>query len=146
MQITVNKTRVECIIDSGSSVNIMSANTYQSLKDKPALTYNSYNSKEELPILNIMSANTYQSLKDKPALTYNSYNSKEELPILFVTNGGATSFLSYNTAVKLGILHIVSSLTIDTIKQDFLKLFKEIGELRGLKVHLFVDKAVVPVA
>ncbi|KAK9737525.1 hypothetical protein QE152_g10698 [Popillia japonica] len=66
MQITVNKTLVECIIDSGSSVNIMSANTHQSLKDKPALTSKktkifTYNSKEEVPTLGCFLANiTYE--------------------------------------------------------------------------------------
>ncbi|KAK9693910.1 RNase H-like domain found in reverse transcriptase [Popillia japonica] len=69
MQITVNKTRVECI-DSGSSVNIMNANTYQSLKDKPALTSNktksfTYSSKEELPILGCFLASiTYKETSE----------------------------------------------------------------------------------
>lgn len=66
MQITVNKTLVECIIDSGSSVNIMSAYICQSLKDKPAPTSKktkifNYHSKEQLPILDCFLANiTYK--------------------------------------------------------------------------------------
>ncbi|KAK9679592.1 Reverse transcriptase (RNA-dependent DNA polymerase) [Popillia japonica] len=100
-----------------------------------------YNSKQQLPLLGFFESKV-------------SYGKTKTTAKIFVVKGHSTPLLSYETAVKLGILHIgILHITFSTemtetkiIKDKFPELFQGTGKLKGNEVHLFIDPTVVPVA
>ncbi|KAK9722336.1 hypothetical protein QE152_g19753 [Popillia japonica] len=141
IEVIIYKTPVNCIIDSGSSVNVVSADTFYNLNDKPRLSKDNtriyvYNSKQELSLLGF--------LENKV-----SYGKTETTAKIFVVKGHSTPLLSYDTVVKLGILHITFSTEMTEtkiIKDKFPEVFQGTSKLKGNEVYLFIGPTVVLVA
>ncbi|KAK9711411.1 hypothetical protein QE152_g25478 [Popillia japonica] len=71
IEVIIDKTPVTCIIDSGSSVNVVSADTFYKLNDKLRLSKDNtkiyaYNSKQQLPLLGFFESKVRPfSIRDK---------------------------------------------------------------------------------
>ncbi|KAK9754386.1 Reverse transcriptase (RNA-dependent DNA polymerase) [Popillia japonica] len=155
IEVIIDKTPVTCIIDSGSSVNVVSADTFYKLNDKLRLSKDNtkiyaYNSKQQLPLLGFFESKVSYGKTKTTAKIFVVKGHSTPLSNQKCKNcGHSTPLLSYETAVKLGILHITFSTEMTEtkiIKDKFPELFQGTGKLKGNEVHLFIDPTVVPVA
>lgn len=143
--ININGSNIKVIIDTGTSVNLISSTTYNQLWKKPTLTQDntsiySYNSQNKLPIMGKF-------------IGHLCHGTKTVNETIYVLKGDAESLLSYRTAKTLGLINItvanINSLNrIDEqyIKHNYSELINRTGKLRNFKVHLHIDNKVLPVA
>lgn len=135
VQIEVNGISISALIDSGSSVTIVSQNTYRSITprphlDAPSVPVYAYGSTVPLDVVGTFTASV-------------SYKSKTvETKIFVVTHSGDT-LLGCSTATALGLLHITYNLQLE---QSYKDRFLGIGKLKDHQCHIHVDGSVPPVA
>ena len=145
--ITANmlNTKVDFLIDTGASVNILNGHDYDKLSIKPKLRNPSpliyaYGSKEPLPVCGSFSANIGYKEKYISARFYvvNTSGSQSQLHNL----------LSADTAEALNIIRFAFSSSVSThIPDQFPSLFDGgIGKIDGGRVKLHIDTSVQPVA
>lgn len=136
----LGKSNIEFQIDTGSSANIISQQTYENLKEKIPLEESSvklfpYQSKQHLPVRGTIT-------------TPIRHGDMETLAKIYVITGQGESIISYKTAKQLKLIELTYKVSerYNHYTNRFQKLFKGIGKLQDCKVRLHVDKKVQPVA
>lgn len=125
-------------IDTGASVNIISEQTYDKLKETPALLAT------EIRLFSYKS-NNYLPLKEK-FNTCVMYNNTSTVETFFVVKGNGDSLMCFETANKLGIINMLCNVTIGDIETVHPKLFDGIGMLNSGPIQLYIDNTGQPVA
>ena len=157
--ITIGQTKIKQLIDTGTNLNIISLETYDTIRNKPALRPTEtraygFHSKIAIPLM----GEFYTLIKFKHTRIKAKY---------LVLNGEATNILGYSTASSLGIIRIDSdqdpnigepeedmrrNTDINNIDIKWIHPFMshpelftgELGYLKGKLVHLEVDTAAKP--
>ena len=139
------------VIDSGATVNILSRDTWEKLKQskvkvktqnkKPSKKLYAYGSKKPLTLLGSFTADV--------ELCTGSTSKKIEAEF-FVLEEKGKSLLSRNTAIELGVLRLgpVEPDTIsqvENLKEKYPKCFEGLGKLKDFQLKLPIDKDVKPV-
>ena len=142
LQVTVGGKTTKILVDTGSSINIISEQFYENLSPKPKLT--------------AVKSKAFAFAQEKPLQIRGKYSSTIEtknkvIPVtLHVVKKNNQSILSYDSAVELGIVPEISSVSekpyTEEITQKYPKVFDGLGKLKGRKVKLHVDENVTPTA
>jgi len=151
VSVKLQGTTVNCIVDTGASVNILDESAFQKLEYKPVLHKSrtriyAYGCKKPMKVLGTFHSEV--ETKDKIADA-----------LFFVIEGqGNASLLSYKTASMLGLIkvdvaagnvNIVRSqdpLTLEKLAAEHPELFENVGKLKNHEVKLHIDQSVKPVA
>ena len=133
---------VEFLVDTGSSVNVVSRNVYNGLKPKPSLKQPvpliyAYNSSTPLDVAGYFTAD----------IKYKGKSVKTELYVVESPNSWCASLLGSQTAQSLNIIHFAFTASVqDSISEQYPSLFDgKMGKINGAKVKLHIDKEVPPV-
>ncbi|CAI6367348.1 unnamed protein product [Macrosiphum euphorbiae] len=141
----VGGTDVKFLIDSGSSCNIVSEQTwkrnkinYEKKESEVSQKLYAYSSKKPLEVI-------------EKVRTTIKVSDREEIVDIFVVKGNNQSLLGYETSVKLGLLKIglnINEITSKTFqyKSKYPNLFNGIGKLKGKQVQLHINEVIKPVA
>ena len=135
------------MIDSGATINIIHQNTYDNMRARPTLHKSSshvyaYGSKQPMTVVGQFEA----VIESKTKYASETFH---------VVPGDSGSLLSYETARKLGLIHIVHRVSdtpttqnsrVSDIAARFPGLCDGIGKLKGTTVKLHIDENVKPVA
>ena len=145
-KVKIGSSHINMMVDSGSTVNIMSYKTYQSIQPVPTLKSAKgekllpYATKKEIPIVGKFQC----ILESKHCFTTGT---------VYVTKIDAGSILGFESAVELKVLHIANRIQqthqspgAQKICSRHPKLFQGIGKLKGTKVKLHINESVTPVA
>ncbi|XP_064462921.1 uncharacterized protein K02A2.6-like [Ornithodoros turicata] len=143
VRVNIGPVSTQALIDTGSSVNLVDAETFQKIQLKSDLEltptstqYFAYGSHAKLPIIGKFKTEIHVGDKRQPAE-------------VAVVNKVAENIIGYETADALGIIKITLNInaeqTLDP-QEEFPQLFQGMGKLKGLQVHLHVDPSVTPVA
>ena len=155
--ISVGKSKISMLIDSGASVNIMDMGTFSKLS--PAINLQRTSKK-------IHAYGNFHSLLVEGKFTAMIETKKRYATATFyVVQGSSGCLLSYDTASDLGLIILkvdaikeqkslsheqsqgkVKSREFPQVVNDYQDVFKGIGKLRGVKVKITVDNTVPPVA
>ncbi|EFA12868.1 Retrovirus-related Pol polyprotein from transposon 297-like Protein [Tribolium castaneum] len=141
VKIDVDRTKIDFVIDTGSSVNIISTKTVKQLLKQQLKHVTTcvllHNSRQQLELVG----------KFQATLTYNK--TKIEVDIL-VVRGSAESVLSFETSKQLSLIQMSLSnnvrLSANDVQKKYLNLFRGIGNLKGTTVKLHINTNVPPVA
>ncbi|XP_070579211.1 uncharacterized protein [Ptychodera flava] len=139
----IGETEVASLIDTGSTVNIMSMDTYNTLNNKPKLQRDN-------------SSNVYAYCSSKPLNINGSFQAKIKYKLhdteakFLVTDKPADTLLDYDTASKLGLVYIANQISpgtsrCDRIVAEYEDRFRGIGKLKDIQCKLHEDKTVQPV-
>ncbi|XP_064470096.1 uncharacterized protein K02A2.6-like [Ornithodoros turicata] len=143
VRVNIGPVSTQALIDTGSSVNLVDAETFQKIQLKSDLEltptstqYFAYGSHAKLPIIGKFKTEIHVGDKRQPAE-------------VAVVNKVAENIIGYETADALGIIKITLNInaeqTLDP-QEEFPQLFQGMGKLKDLQVHLHVDPSVTPVA
>ncbi|XP_031335480.1 uncharacterized protein K02A2.6-like [Photinus pyralis] len=138
-QVKLNGTSVDFIIDTGSSINLINAETYKNLGIHKLLPDNTtilpYNTMKRLELVG----------KFKGKFVHNKSETEADV---YVVQGDGEALLSYETSVKLNLIHVsLNNKTISEISlSEYPNLTKGIGNLKHVKVMLHIDETITPVA
>ncbi|XP_070550159.1 uncharacterized protein [Ptychodera flava] len=111
VMIHIGETEVASLIDTGSTVNIMSMDTYNTLNNKPKLQRDN-------------SSNVYAYCSSKPLNINSSFQAQIKYKLhdteakFLVTDKPADTLLDYNTASKLGLVYIANQISPGTSRCD----------------------------
>ena len=145
--VTIGKTRVTVLIDSGASVNIMDERTYNTLHPKPTLHKDktqifTYASSTTLPIIGAFVSEVESKHKIVPESKFFVYRGR-----------GHNSLLSYQTATELGLIEIINAVyppdvrhitVADRLRQEYPEVFNGIGKLQNYQLKLHIDPTIPP--
>ena len=144
-EILVDTAQVEFIIDSGATCDIIDMSTFQAKFKNQVKVYptdvqiHTYGAKEPLALHGVF----------YPCLTYNSNRKIGRVIVAKAMYAGC--ILSKTSSVALGLLavkeavNMVSSLSTESIINDFPEVFSGLGKLKGFKLKLDVDTSVKPI-
>ncbi|XP_030850192.1 uncharacterized protein K02A2.6-like [Strongylocentrotus purpuratus] len=126
---------LSALIDTGSSVMMMSNETFSRLRSKPHLVTPSipvyaYGSSTPLDVIGTFHATV-------------RYKSKSTKAKVFVTSHNGDTLLDITTATDLDLIALTYNLQPE---QTYADRFSGIGKLANYKCHLHVDRSVQPVA
>ncbi|XP_038049667.1 uncharacterized protein K02A2.6-like [Patiria miniata] len=128
--------RINALIDTGASVDVMSQRTFDTLKITPPLTkpihtrVYAYNSDKPLQI-----TGTFEALV--------THKENISSATFFVVAGNCDTLLSFNTALALKIVHISYAVQHDgDILSKYADRFEGIGKLKDTKCKLHIDETV----
>ena len=136
IDVCLNNKKVNILVDTGASVNILDELTYKNI-GKPTLSTETvpqlypYGSSKSLRVM----GQCHIPVKTKQVTQQH---------IFYVVQGSNGSLLSYATAQDLGIVKIINSITDPVLKYP--QLFQGVGKLKDVQVKLHIDNSVVPVA
>lgn len=145
ISVSVNNVPVHMMIDTGASTDILDKNSFSSVNSKgniellpPTKRIFAYGSDSQLQVLGQFVADL-------------CVGTQQVRSTMHVIQGNHGSLLSYKTASDLGLIdlkvnQIQSQQTTEELIQQFPKLFKGIGKLKGTEVKLHIDDSVPPVA
>lgn len=141
--VAINDNMVSTLIDTGASVNVMSATTFRSLNNKPKLQnvetkIYAYGSNTPIPVVG----------KTSMTVVYKATQIHSEF---YITDGTGDTLLSFPTASSLNIVKVTYNVatgptSTDNIINQYQDRFEGIGKLTGTKCKLHVDTSVTPVA
>ena len=155
VNVKVSSVKVEMIIDTGASINIIDEKTFAHISKSTPISLKrtrtklfAYGSTEQLPVIG-----QFAILETKKRITVST---------LHVVKGNCGSLLSYQTATELNLLqvniktvkvestdkckHESSKISKTKIENQSPKLFQGIGQLQNFEVKLHIDPAVSLVA
>ncbi|KAF5281758.1 hypothetical protein FQR65_LT14553 [Abscondita terminalis] len=139
--VKINKKDVKYIIDTGSSVNIISEQIFKHLNINNLLPDKSsiypYKSNNKLEILGKFSC-TIQ------------HNNTKTLASVKVIKGKGESLLSFDTARELNLVelhcnNINKVYDLEIIKQTYPSICNGTGNLKGTEIELYIDQSIAPV-
>ena len=150
VNIQLQDSRLNVMIDTGTAKNIMSENTFQNLHLTPKLNRDTearplygYGSEHALNVLGTFTADT----------TYNDVTVQSKW---HVVKGGTDTLLSFGTSKSLGLVEISYSIdttincsansTSDNLLSEYEDRFTGIGKLKDADCMLHIDTTVQPVA
>lgn len=145
--VSINGQRCKLLVDTGSSINVLSETLFSKMKMKPKLSKPdthayAYGQKQKLPIKGKFTG-TVETPKKIATATF------------YVIEGKNDSLLSYETSVDLGIVPEIKSVTsnneqcstrVENLVKEYSGLFEGIGKLKDKEIKLHIDEAVPPVA
>ena len=126
--------RIEMLVDSGASVNLINVAAYESLKRKPILERTKtmifgYNASAALPTLGQFT-------------TQIQHKSNTIQATFIVVNSSSKNILSFSTSEALGIIKIVNEVSP---AREYPQLFTgKIGKLVDFQASFHIDKTVRP--
>ena len=143
-KINLGQAEIVALADSGSTVNIISSETLDSLPVKYNLTRSGtnvfpYSSEKALEILGTFHTNVLHAGK--------TVNAK-----FLAIPGNACPIIGWETSQELGLLSSSNSDTVhsfqssNTMLDQYPELFNGVGKLKDFKVKLHIDESVTPVA
>ena len=137
-KITIGDKTVTCLIDSGAGVNVIDTCSFNQLKN-----------------MHIQPTSKriygYRSTKPLRGLTElkSRVTSKSTVTQFCVVDGCDGNLIGYETAIDLGLLHIINSVStpkVDNIIEDFKDCFEGLGKMKGKTAKLHVNDCVKPLA
>ena len=147
--IIIDDSLVSVLVDTGSSINVLDEKTFQSLKQRPALTM------EHNPVIRY--AGNPMNIIGK----FDSEIEGNQMVVrrtVYVTDEGKGNLLSYETAMQLGYIPKIGEInkpgetppvkTTDRyskLREEHNDIFEGIGKLRGVQVKLHIDETAQPV-
>ena len=144
--VEIGKVKVEMIVDTGATTNILDETAYRSICQHETTDLQltakrlfAYGSDSQLTILGKFDATI--AFKDKHKST-----------TIHVVQGNHGSLLSYKTAMDLGILDLHVNHVLDTVPvheqlcRQHPSIFNGIGKLKGVEIKLHIDQSIPPVA
>jgi len=151
-KVQINDDKIDILIDSGSSLNLLDSNTYDRMCPKPKLVPTTikifgYNSEHSLPVLG-----TFQA---EITTLWNKHQSS----IFHVIKGSSGSLLGKETAEQLDLLRVgpphdtTNTVTTNTktpvstqqIIDQHHETFKGTGLLKNFQLQLHIDPSVTPI-
>lgn len=133
--ITINGSKINVLIDTGASINILNTSTFQQLHPKPNLYQAktlifAYNAKEPLKVIGTCVL----------IAKYRDQTCEAEFAIIDSPYG---NLLSFRTASSLGLVQITFSINPKT---HFPNLFENrIGKIKNVLIKLHIDPSIKPV-
>ena len=141
-EITIGNKVVTCLIDSGAGVNVIDTSPFNQLKNMhiqpTSKKIYGYRSSKPLPVVGKFEAEIKSSV-----------TSKSMVMQFCVVDGCDGNLIGYETAIDLGLLHIVNSVStpkVDNIIEDYKECFEGLGKMKGKTAKLHVDDSVKPLA
>ncbi|XP_033758102.1 uncharacterized protein K02A2.6-like [Pecten maximus] len=139
----VDKQKVEFVIDSGATVNIVDKQMWENLKvnhiecrsQKTDKKLFAYGAKDPLKLIG----------KFTTKVRVPDTNSQTETDI-YVMDGHGPALLGKSTATKLGILRVGVNAVMDCLTSTDEEIFDGVGKLKEYKLKLHIDETVNPVA
>ncbi len=135
--------QVDFVVDTGSSLNIIDIEEYNKLDERPALN---------APICNAYGFNSKKPInflgRFKTRLEKNGHHTDTEVHVLKYVSS-SPNLMSYATASALGLIKIVSSIELDSLKASMKERYPqlfcgEIGCLKNFELKLYEDESVKP--
>ncbi|XP_045163766.2 uncharacterized protein LOC123528082 [Mercenaria mercenaria] len=139
INVKINSIDTKVLIDTGSSINIISQSVIDKMSPTPKLEKSeikAYPFGQKQPI----------HVEGKYKLTVES-NSRFVLVDFQNIKGNSETIISYETAVELGIVPVINSMRNSDYKElcgKYNQLFKGLGKLKDIEVKFYVDESVVP--
>ena len=141
--LTIEKTPVNLMADSGASVNILNEKDYLSMKSKPPLV------KSNMKI--------YPYMSDQPLKLCGKFqgeihsDSQSSHETFYVVKGPSQSVLSWKTSLKLNLIQVahgqsVKEPELPQFLHEFPKVIAGMGVCKGEPVKIHIDESVKPVA
>ena len=149
VSVIVNKTKVQFLIDSGATVNLMDAQTFKAIKNKKSTLKKSqlkifpYGSDKPLDLLGSYSTSVQVAGKEFPNI------------IFHVVSGQSGCLLGKNTAVELGLIQFnippslvnnVETSNLEELLDKYKGTFEGLGKLKDYQLKLHIDRDVHPIA
>ena len=149
--IIMNSMKISVLIDSGSSVNVISQSVLDQLPDRPKLLSSNkkiyaFNASSPMPVVGCIRVNVMKDLNEKPV----------SAEFIVVQNTNVT-ILGYQTATELDLLRVgppikmvnaISSGDHEELKSllsEYKDRFDGIGKLKGVVAKIHIDGDVKPV-
>ncbi|KAJ8363309.1 hypothetical protein SKAU_G00121400 [Synaphobranchus kaupii] len=145
---SVGGVKLQMLIDSGATSNVMGENTWERLKSE-CIKCHSYIPKTERKLFSYAAS---QPLSVKGAFTCEiAIGNRIEQAEFIVVNGKGEALLGKDTAMKLGVLKIGVDVAAvvdikQSLEQQYPKLFQGVGKLNSKQVSLHINPDVKPVA
>ncbi|KAJ3659377.1 hypothetical protein Zmor_011067 [Zophobas morio] len=141
VHVKLNGKVINFIVDTGSSVNLISSSTFKQFHQQSLQPDSSsilpYNCQQQLEVVG----------KFKGLFHYNNHQTRADV---FVIKGNSESLLSYDTANKLQLIQlsmmIYQPMDMNYIKNKHPNLCNGIGCLKNQTVKLHIDESIPPVA
>ena len=143
VDVSINNTTVNCLIDTGSTVTIMALDTYNAMKSPPPLQSST------VPIYTYGSSSPLDVVGSFPATI--SYKQASVQCVVFVTVHAGDTLLSLNVAQGLGLISVAYNLNstqdhLPGFLKDYEDCFRGLGKLATFECTLHVDDSVQPSA
>jgi hypothetical protein len=136
--VRIKENPVRLLVDSGSTVNILSLKTCQSIFGS--------NFELEKTNLKIMAYESTEPIKLLGKVTAMVKSKSENKSVTFQVVQSGQSLLGYQASDSLGLIRVCNSVTEMDVVQEFPTVFKGIGKFNGNPVKLHIDEKVPPVA
>lgn len=141
VSVSIDDTRVQMIVDTGASCNVLAESDYNKLKVRPKLKkcmnkLRGFGSDTTIPIVGECQVKV--EFKEKTMHTR-----------MVIAAGNTGSILGYKTCVDLGIVTVTVnkiSCEPEDIFEEFKDIFEGIGKLKNVKVKFHIDEDITPVA
>ena len=131
-----------CLIDSGAGVNVIDTCSFNQLKNihiqPTSKRIYGYRSTKPLPVVGKFEAEIKSRVTSKSTVTQ-----------FCVVDGCDGNLIGYETAIDLGQLHIINSVStpkVDNIIKDYKDCFEGLGKMQGKSAKLHVNDSVKPLA
>eukprot|EP00057_Strongylocentrotus_purpuratus_P001926 XP_003723494.1 PREDICTED: uncharacterized protein K02A2.6-like [Strongylocentrotus purpuratus] len=138
VSMTLEDTDISMLVDTGSTVNVITDTCYQRLTKHPTLDQSNkvrvyaYGSKTPLKVRGTFE--TELTFRDNTAQT-----------TFYVVYGDSDNLLSCDTSESLGIVKLTYAVTADDMSSSYADLFNGLGKLKDVKCKLHIDETVKPV-
>lgn len=138
VEVTVNKKKIVCQIDTGAQANILSSETADMLKIKDILKNTSMRiftfSGERIPVLGTVDLNIWYTNKN--------FNSK-----FFIVNIACKNIIGIETAIAMNLIKQVNSISINKLIEKYSDVFNGLGLLQNecnLRIRDNVEPIIEP--
>ena len=141
-EVIIGEKTVKCLIDSGAGVNVIDTYTFNQMENihiSPTLKkIYGYRSSEPLPVVGTFEANIKSGVTNKFKVAQ-----------FCVVDGQDGNLIGYETAIDLGLLRIVNSVSapqVDDIVGEYKDCFEGLGKMKDKAAKLHVNSSARPLA
>ena len=139
--LTINGIETKVLIDTGSSINVISQDVLKKMKPKPKLQKSS---------TKVFAFAQKSPLAIKGKYTFSiECETKYMVAEFHVVEDAPVTLISYQTSVDLGIVPTINSVGCDTYSvlcSKYKSVFTGLGKLKDKQITFHVDPSVVPIA
>ena len=141
LTLKINDIPTKTLIDTGSSINIISQDILNKMNPQPKLK------KSNIEV--------FAFAQDKPLTIKGKYTfpvetkSKVTVAEFHVVQGSSVTLIGYQTSVELGIVPVINSVNnskYDQLCDKYQSVFTGLGKLKDKQIKFHVDESVVPIA
>ncbi|XP_052806647.1 uncharacterized protein K02A2.6-like [Mya arenaria] len=139
--LSINGVQTKTLIDTGSSINIISQDVVNKMKPRPMLK------KTNIEVF-AFAQNKPLTIKGKYTFTVET-KSKVTAAEFHVVQGSSVTLISYQTSVELGIVPVINSVNSNKYEElcdKYQSVFTGLGKLKDKQIKFHVDENVVPIA